>query len=295
MKKIIIFAMSLCFIGVVGLIVSCDKVETPYMNVVDVSDCPVPTFPDFPAPAKTVLIEEFTAHKCTYCPTGAYNIQQIQQQAYGDRVIVLGIHSSGLADPEPGNFSLDLRPEDHGNDLYADFLVPAEPRAMFNRAKLDGTNILYDSPTTWQAKAEQVLAETPVLSMQIINDYDASTRKLCAHVKTKFLTASSQNLKIAVWISEDSIVGYQLNNNASVGTTPEISNYVFMDVMRDEFVGTYGEVFTTGSVAQDSAIIRSYKKTLNPDWVDSHCKVVAYVYDVNTKEILQAVECKVIE
>ena len=118
--------------------------------------------------------------------------------------------------------------------------------------------------------------------------------RLCTHIKTKFLTANSQNLKIAVWIAEDSIVGYQSNNNVALGPDP-ITDYVFMDVMRDEFVGTYGEGLTNGSVAQDSAVIRSYKKILPTDWVDKHCKVVAYVYDVDTKAILQAVEGKVIE
>ncbi len=295
MKKVIIVAVLLFFTGVVGLIVSCDKVKEPYMKVTDVSDCPVPAFPDFPAPAKTVLIEEFTGHKCVYCPTGAYDLDLIQQQSYGSRVIVLEIHASSLADPEDGNYSLDLRPDTHGEELYTDFLVTGEPSAMFNREKLDGTTYAYLTPSTWQAKAEQVLAETPVLSMQIINEYDATTRKLCSHVRTRFLTASTQNLKIALYVAEDSIIGYQSNNNSAVGTTPEISNYVFMNVMRDEFVGTYGETFTSGGVAQDSTMIRTYKKTLNTTWVDRHCKVVAYVYDDDSKAILQAVEAKVIE
>ena len=230
-----------------------------------------------------------------YCPTGADYIRQIQQLSYGSRVIVLSIHASNLAYPEAGDYNLDLRPGNHGEDLYADFQITGEPSAMFNREKLDGTNIVYATPSTWQAKVEQVLAETPVLTMQIMNNYDSTSRKLCMHVRTQFLTSNSQNLKIATYISEDSIVGFQKNNNSAIGTTPEITNYVFMDVMRDEFAGTYGETFTNGGVAQDSTITRTYSKTLNGTWVAKHCKVVAYVYDVNTKAILQVEERKVIE
>jgi len=295
MKRLVVSVIAIMLTGLAGFIISCDKIETPYMNVVDVSDCPVPTFPDVTSPEKTVLIEEFTGHKCVYCPTGSDYIRQIQQMSYGYKVISLAIHASGLAEPDAsGNFSLDLRPGSHGEELYADFLIPAEPRAMFNREKLDGTNFAYGTPSGWQAKVETVLAEAPVITLQVINDYDNATRKLCTHIKTKFLTANSQNLKIAVWIAEDSIHGYQSNNNSLLGPDP-IPDYVFMDVMRDEFVGTYGEGLTNGSVAQDSAVIRTYKKILPTDWVDRHCKVVAYVYDVDTKAILQAVEGKVIE
>ena len=132
--------------------------------------------------------------------------------------------------------------------------------------------------------------------MQIINQYDSATRKLFSFIRTRFDTVSTQNLRIAVYISEDSIIGFQKNNNTAIGTTPDITDYVFMDVLRDEFVGTYGETFTNGGVAKDSIIIRSYSKTLSSSWVDKHCKVVAYVFvDNGNAPILQAVERKVIE
>lgn len=300
MKKLIVAVFAIMLTGMSGLIISCDKVEPPYMNVTDVSDCPVPTFPDITSPQHTVLIEEFTGHECVYCPTGAFYLHQIEE-SFGDSVVVLAIHASGLSEPGAAPWDLDLRPLDNtgqiliGEILYTDFQVPAEPRAMFNRKKFDGTNYSYGTPSTWQDKVVQELNEPKELSMQMINDYDAAARKLCIHVKTKFFAPNSQNLKIAVFIAEDSIVGYQLNNNASVGTTPEITDYVFMDVVRVGLLGAYGEVLTSGNVAQDSAVVRTYKKILPASWVDRHCKVVAYVYDVDTKVILQAVEAKVIE
>jgi len=293
MRKIALF-LGFSSVVFIALFLSCDKVEPPYMNVTDVSDCPVPVFPDITTPEKTILIEEFTGHRCVYCPTGAYYLHQIKEQSYGSRVIILAIHASGLADPEVGNYDLDLRPENHGEELYSYFVIPVEPQAGFNREKIDGTHNFYGNPfSSWQAKAEQVLAQSPVITLQIINNYDSATRKLCSHVKAKFLSSNTQNLKIALYISEDSIIGYQSNNNSTVGTTPDIVDYVFMDVMRDEFVGTFGETLTTGGVAQDSAVIRTYKKILNPSWNDKHCKVVAYVYDTDTDVVLQAAEQEV--
>jgi hypothetical protein len=300
MKRLVISVIAIMLTGLAGFVISCDKIEAPYMNVVDVSDCPVPTFPDVTTPKKTVLIEEFTGHECVYCPAGSFYLHQIEG-SFGDSVVVMAIHASGLAEPGPAPWDLDLRPLDNtgqiliGEDYYLDFQIPAEPRAMFNRKKFDGTNYSYGTPATWQDKVVQELSLPKEISMQMINDYDAAARKLCIHVKTKFFAPNSLNLKIAVFITEDSIVGYQLNNNATYGTTPEITDYVFMDVMREGLLGAYGEVLTSGSVAQDSAVIRTYKKILPATWVDKHCKVVAYVYDVDTKVVLQAVEGKVIE
>ena len=56
MKKLLIVACLFFIVGTVGLIVSCDKVQGPYMNITDNSDCPVPTFSDFPAPVKNDLV-----------------------------------------------------------------------------------------------------------------------------------------------------------------------------------------------------------------------------------------------
>jgi hypothetical protein len=298
MKRLIVSVIAILLTGVAGFIISCDKVEAPYMNVTDVSDCPVPTFPDISSPQKTVLIEEFTGHECVYCPTAADYIHKIKQQSYGDSVIVLAIHADGTAVPGSPPWDLDLRPLNGiGQTLFDDFLAIAPPRAMFNRVKIDGINYVYGTPSTWQDKVVQEMNAPKELAMQLINDYDAATRKLCIHVKTKFFAPNSLNLKIAVFIAEDSIVGYQLNNNAAVGPTPEDTNYVFMDVMREGLLGAYGEVLTSGNVSKDSAVIRTYKKILPATWVDKHCKVVAYVYVDKTddKTILQAVEGKVIE
>ena len=294
MKKIL-FPVAF-FAGLTLTLNSCDVIDEPYTENIDVSDCPVPTFPEVTNPKKTILLEEFTGHTCVYCPYGAYTLHQIQQESYGDRVVIMAIHSSGLAEPELPDYPLDLRALDNiGETIYGDFGVDGEPRAMFNREKLDGTNYFYAAPDTWKSKAETVLAETPVVTLQIINNYDDVSKKLCTHIRTKFLSDNSQNLKIATFITEDSIIGNQENNNSVVGTTPIIHDYVFMDVLRCGLKGAYGEILTTGNVEADSSVIRTYKRILEPGWVAKNCKVVSYVYDENTKAILQVCEEHVIE
>jgi hypothetical protein len=296
MKKIFFPLTIAILISIAFSMNSCDIVDEPYTENTDVSDCPVPTFPEVTNPQKTILIEEFTGHTCVYCPYGTYMTHLIQEEPYGDKVVIMAIHASGLAEPELPDFPIDLRPLDNiGEIFYSDFGVNAEPRAMFNREKLDGTNYFYSAPDTWKTKAETVLAEAPVISLQIINNYDDVSKKLCTHIRTKFLSANNQNLKIATFITEDSIIGNQENNNSSVGTTPIIHDYVFMDVLRCGLKGAYGEVLTTGNVEADSSVIRTYKRILETNWKAKNCKVISYVYDESTKAILQVCEKHVVE
>ena len=42
-------------------------------------------------------------------------------------------------------------------------------------------------------------------------------------------------------------------------------------------------------------IEKSYNKKIKPDWNINNCKVVAFVFDTDTKEILQAEIANVIE
>lgn len=153
--------------------------------------------------------------------------------------------------------------------------------------------MIFESPAAWETTFIDAQDTVPVLDMQIINNYDAVDKKVCIHVQTEYLVDMDRNLNIAVYITEDSIVGYQRNNNASVGTTPEITDYVFMHVLRGAVNSTWGAVLSNSLVTAGTKTITSYLKHLDPLWIPQHCHVVALVYDVDTDEILQAAEMKI--
>jgi len=106
---------------------------------------------------------------------------------------------------------------------------------------------------------------------------------------------TNRNLKIAIYITQDSIYGYQKNNNSSYGSVPDITNYTFMHVLRGSVNGTWGAILSTGAVTAGTKKIVSYKTFLDPAWEDDLCNIVAVVYDSDTYEIVQVQEAKFTE
>jgi hypothetical protein len=241
MKKIILPAL---FVLALLVFSTCDKVEPPYIdgnqNITDTTECPVPTFPVKTSHVKTILIEEYTGHTCPNCPNGATVIHNIKT-ANPDKAISVAIHAGFLAEPETGNYSLDLRTA-VGNELNTTLGIAVNPSATFNRKTIGGTKI-FESPSNWASTFIQA-DMAPVIDMQMINDYDHTLSRCCIHIQTEFLDDVTGDLKLAVYITEDSIVGYQ--KTLPIGT--EIPDYVFMDVLRGAVNSTWGDVFSTGTV-----------------------------------------------
>lgn len=286
MKKL---AILLLFAASAVLFIRCDKIEPPYTEgeIPDTTACPAPTFPADTHHVKTVLIEEYTGHTCVNCPSAAVTAHDILN-TYGEKAVLMCIHAGYFAETEAGNYSLDLNSVP-GTDLHDYIGIDANPAATFNR-KFVGGNRIFTAYTGWESTFIQVQDTIPVLDMQMITNYDAASRKVCIHVQTEYLTELSGTLKIAFYITEDSLVGYQKNNNTAVGTIPDISNYVFMHVLRGAVSGAWGTDLSTTTIPAGTKIITSRPYTLNAAWNAENCHIIAVVYKDDTDEILQVVE-----
>ena len=287
----------LLLLSVLFIFISCDKTEPPYMELPenpppDTTECPVPDFPADTHHVRTVLLEDYTGHTCVNCPEAA-SIAAGLKLTYGEKLVVIAVHSGYFAEPESGNYSLDLRCP-AGEELHDHFSITNNPAGIFNRKEIGGTTI-FEDPSAWNAQIAALTAVAPEIDMQLITELDETNRKLCCHVRTEFLQAGSKNLNLALYIIEDSIVGYQKNNKPAYGTVPDITNYTFMHVLRGTINGTWGDALSTGSVAAGDFKISSYRTTLNAAWDARHCHVIAIISDSDTKEVLHVVEAGVIE
>ncbi len=290
MKK---FCIPFLIAGLAIFIYSCDKINPPYTvggdEPIDTTLCPVPDFPADTHHVKTVLIEEYTGHTCVNCPTAAVVAHDIKSN-YGEQVVLMTIHAGFFAEVESGNYSLDLNSAT-GTELHSYIGITNNPAATFNRKYIGGSRI-FESSGAWEATFIQAQDTVPVLDMQMIINYNEAANRACIHVQTEYLVGLDRNLKLAVYVTEDSIVGYQKNNNSGIGTTPDIANYVFMDVLRTAVNGTWGTDLSTTAIAAGTKTVSSFKLTPNAAWNDDHCHIIAIVYDADTDEILQAVEEK---
>lgn len=275
------------------LFTACDKIAEPYLiatGTIDTVACPAPIFPTITTHIKRVLLEDYTGHTCVNCPSAALSTHNLKGQ-YGDKLVVIAVHAGFFAKPSnTGNYTYDFRtPAGTDWDNYFGIGAIGNPNGMVNRRKINNTYVI--APSGWSNAVAGMVAETPQIDIQIINEYSTDGRKLCTHVQTQFLQAIDKNLKLIVALTEDSIVAPQKNNDPLVGITPEILDYVHMHAFRGTITSTWGT-----SVADDgtSAVVNSYKYLFNATIKPKNCKVVAFVYDTETKEVLQAAEAKVI-
>jgi len=281
------------------LFASCDKIEAPYVVIEqkDTTQCPAPEFPIITSHIKRVLVEDYTGHFCPNCPRAGVIAHDLIEQ-YQDTVVVLAVHAGYFAKVNANDpiWAYDFRTV-AGTDWDLFFKVGAvgNPNGMVNRKGYPNNQVL--SPSAWGNAVKNAVKETPLVDLQIITNFDAAKDNLCIHTKTTFLQPiTNRNLNISVVITENKIVQAQKNSDPLVGSTPDILDFEHNHVMRGAVNGIWGSPILSSSETSSTPIVKSFPahftgfnlNTMAPD----NCYVVAFVYDVDTKEVLQVTQVK---
>ncbi len=278
------------------LAISCDKINEPYLrnpnkdDSVDSTVCPRPLFTVRTNPIKKVLLEDYTGYLCTNCPEAAVEAKRLKG-LYGEKLILMSLHTGIFAIPNPNEgYTEDLRTQS-AESLASVFGITAFPSGMVNRTTLESGRIL--TKGYWESAVDLTSKLQAEIDIQIINEYDSASRKLCTHIQSKLLTENSNKLMLVVCLTEDSIKTKQKNSNPTIGTRPEIAVYYQMHVLRNVINSTWGSVISDGDGETGMLINRSYSIALNSSWKEKQCAVIAYVYDANSKVIIQVEENKI--
>ncbi len=265
--------LSFASVALIALVAfqSCDKVSPPYKNPIVV-----------PAGERNVLVEDFTGHKCGFCPRAtraAYDLKQ----TYGDRMIILSIHAGFFASTNIPPYTYDFKcAESVALDTDFGISLAGNPNGMVNRKKINGSFII--PYTAWGAEVTSVLSSTEPLPVRIGIEtaYDSTSRQLDTDVQLDFAGDLVGTYKLSVYLVEDSIVKWQKDYDASPS---DVENYVHREVLRGSMNGTYGDII--GNTIAGESVVRSYTTTLNSGWDAGHMSLVAFLYNDATKEIIQ--------
>ncbi len=285
----------LLLLGGIFYLGACDKIDEPYTDTIEKPDtaaCPVPEFPAVTVLKKRVLLEDYTGHTCVNCPAAAVLAHNLKE-THGDQLVIIAVHAGYFAKPATGgDFIYDFRTETGTawDDFFKIGLV-GNPNGMVNRIGYPNNHVT--SPAGWGGAVTNALAQAPLVDLQMINSYDSIERKLCTHIKTRFVTTIDKNLKLVVVLTENGIVKPQKNNDPGVGNVPDILDYVHNHVLRTSITSAWGSTIATVGTANPESLIKTYKYFLDEEYVPENCAVVAFVYDDDTKEVLQAVEADV--
>ena len=283
MKKISLLITTLLII-----ITSCNKIDTSHEVFEFISPVVITSWD--PEYAQTVIqkiyIEEFTGHQCTYCPSGARELKAIMDE--DPTIIATAIHCSNLANPGSNppfdkNFKTPM-----GNQIYTDLNIQALPQATFNRLEI-APNEWGSTSNKWRERVAEIDRNNIRAGVELQCTVNESNQEIEAQVAVTIIKELPNPVQLCVVLQQDSIVSGQTDGSQY------ILDYVHNHMLRTGFNGTYGTKLTSTGIVEPqlkyaTTFKISYKNSFPYSYIPldiKHCSVVAYVIDVETKEIVQ--------
>lgn len=266
------------FLLLLGTLSACDYVDFP-----DNSGSGGGSNTD--GPARKVLLEDITGHTCNNCPTAADMAKDLHD-VYGDALVIVGVHASAFAEPDPPNYPADHRTP-AGEEYLTTFGVNSLPVGLVSRAPFNGALLVdYGSWSPAVANLINTPAEVEVLIDTV--EYNSVANTITFEVKIVPVNTLNGIHNLTVYLTEDSVVAPQIDNRVS---PPDVPNYVHRHMLRDNLNGTWGAQLGTGSLPAGDTLAVPFTYTLPASVLEpAHCAVVAYVYRTDTYEVLQVEE-----
>ena len=305
----------LLFIFLFGfLFVSCDHVKNPYPPEVnleldttlypglwsDYENNEWPIFSENTNTIRNVLIEDFTGHKCVFCPAAA-DLAHALHEADPSRVYIASIHAGpdGIGDFQsvsPPDYPLDFtNPEGVEIGLYFgenDGGFPGNPRGTVNRFN-NGT--IFQSPTQWTSMVNDQLSSNNLkVNIQSELNYYEETKGAFLHVEIDPVDANvAENLGITVYLLEDSLVGDQKMSDNSHN-----SNYIHRDIHRGNInASAFGRPVSSEDLNGDKYYINYsfvVPNQLDEQYNASNMHLLIYAFNTETWEIYQVIKQKIV-
>lgn len=284
---------AIVFVGALGIFSSCDTI--PYKEAYEKRDLPVDTGATEYA-KQMVLIEDYTGHTCGNCPIAAKEANRLLAK-YPDQVVVMGVHCTYFAKPKnlsSGAFKEDFRTAT-GDALDVLFNVGSAglPKGLINRRRFGGASVSILNDSDWESRLVQILEEpTPAIKVELNPTFNTGNGILTVNSNLTFQKGFEGRLKMAMYLTEDSIVSWQ----KVYGREPEDQpDYIHRHVLRSE-LQVEGDAYL---VKNGSPI--AIQETASATWSTSvaskvkikNCHVILILFDPETNEIVQVGEEKV--
>lgn len=246
-------------------------------------------------PVKRMLVEDYTGQFCVNCPPAADLLHELEEETYGERMVIVGMHAGGLA---------------IGSPLYND--TAQTYMTAINLKNNPGISIdrQYSNDLgtgTWAGEIAKRAASMQNAPCEIstLHSYDSSNRTLSLISEVDFHADYADSLGIQHYIVEDSIVGLQLM------PPPEPANmqYVHNHVFRSPINTVWGHTLQTKDGEKAEGVF--YKKgqsyfdsakdvKIAENWNEKNLRIVSFVFlysgDENNpiKEIVQVNQFKLL-
>lgn len=225
-----------------------------------------------------ITLEEFTGHKCTFCPDGTREIIRLSG-VYNEQLIPVGIHAGGFAEPKPtaNKFYTDFRAKGgHGEIYMTTFKVAGFPTGVVSRlGDANGKN-------DWEQDIISIKDDAPSAILKMTNHYAASINAVRSNIEITWLESRPEDFNLQLYVTEDHIIDWQLDKGF------ENPNYDHRHVLRKVVNDTYGKALIKSEINKTEKI--EYIFTVEPGWKAQDMEVVAFIFnsDQTSYEVIQA-------
>lgn len=280
-----------------ALIMGCDYVEDPTPPTTDNGGGELSILLDtsevdlsHPAASRKVLLEDITGHRCNNCPRAARIAQALKDEQFGDDLILVGVHAGSFAPPYPplgdGQYDTDHRTP-AGIAYQQAYQVTFFPAGLISRKPFQSSIIV--SEGSWGSAVADIIGDPSPFDIWV-DTLSVDDGLLSTVLKMHVSENVTGNHNLVVYLTEDPVVDWQLDSEASPADVPD---YEHPHVLRTNLNGTWGTPVIVGSAPIGRVItltINNY--SLDPDWTPNNLSLVAWVYDTETDEVMQAEERK---
>lgn len=304
-------------LGIVSvLFTACDKVNSPYpvlpSTELDYSLYPdgdsahyyANFWPNWSANTNTnrnILIEDYTGHKCVFCPAAAVEAESIADANPG-RVYVSAVHASpnGLGDFQttdatfPHDFTCPegLEIGQHFGDDWSGSPFVGNPYGSVSRYD-SGNGFPVQGPASWSNTTSTLLSANDLkVNLQAEANYFASTDGLFVHVEAEVLDAALTNeLRLVVQLHEDSLVSPQKYPGGSSYPNDINVNYIHRDVLVGTIDGrAFGQALDTDHLDANGKYYFNYSYELPDQYDPTNMHLLIYVRDHVTEEVYHVIK-----
>ncbi len=227
---------------------------------------------------RTHVLVEYTGFRCVNCPE-AEKTSSTLKQMYGDQLVVVAMHPKSNPFTQ-GNFDYTCPEADECYLMMGGTATTSFPTGNIDFVKNDGRYFI--DHLEWTGKLQTAMHSTSAPHLHVAAVADKQSRDV--ELTIRATAPQPLDVRLAVWLTEDSIKGVQAMPDGKVNTA-YYHRHVLRDALNDQPLGWE---ISIGPVEQNAA----YHYSL-PDGCEAEkCRFVTLLFDKNDSHILQAYETK---
>ena len=268
----------------VGAMVSCDE-ELPPVIMTEEEKPLLDTFYIGSVPAasvKKVLLFDVTGVRCNNCPKAAVLAKNLSSSNSG-RVEVVALYPK-----TPMSLTFPWAGFDTMSTIEAEQIATAMggitslPLGAVDQVAFNGSKLLNTSD--WGAAVTAQLAKTSPFNLSVKSTWKSADGKSRVEIKAVANTAITSNYKWVVAITENGVKSKQSDQDAPGGM---VDDYEHEHALRGVVGSTLGSDINSAAVSAGYVREKHFYFVPKAKWVASNCDVVVWIYDADTKEVVQ--------